>query len=99
MHTATDHTLAALQRVACDADAIEWEELPSMADSLRERLVVLGQQHRGFGPTEMSVWASTMPAGLAPLADRGAEPVFAEVVQGLAVREVNEPDVFRHFFG
>lgn len=95
MLTASDRTLAALQRVACDADAIEWEELPSMADSLRERLVVLGQQHAGFGPTEASVWATTMPAGLAPV----AEPVFAEVVQGLAVREVNEPDVFRHFFG
>lgn len=98
MPTASDRAIAALQRVACDTDAIEWEELPSMADSLRERLTVLGQQHvrhSGFGATEASVWAATRPAGL----ESPSEPVFAEAMQGLAVREVNEPDVFRHFFG
>lgn len=96
-----DPTLAALQRAALSVDTIEWEELPSMADSLRERLVMLGQHHdprrrSGVGPNAASAWAETRPASLEMLA---ALPPFDEPVRGLATREVNEPELFRHFFG
>ena len=67
------------------AGAIEWEELPSLASSVGKR----GQAS--------TVWDATRPAGLDPL------PVppspFREALSGIAVREVSEPDVFRHFFG
>jgi hypothetical protein len=96
-----DPTLAALQRAAASDDTIEWEELPSMADSLRERLVMLGQHHdprrrSGLGPAAASAWAETLPVDLDVLT---ALPVFHEPVRGLATREVHEPELFRHFFG
>jgi hypothetical protein len=95
----TTRPLSALQRPAWQADALEWEELPSLADSLAQRLVVLGERHRGLaedGPESRYDWAVTQAAGLDPLTP--SEP-FRETLQGLAMREVNEPDVFRHFFG
>ena len=66
------------------SDAIEWEELPSLAAALR---------HSGHasGP----VWDVTMPASLEPVFE--PDP-FREEIAGLATREVREPDVFRHFF-
>ena len=75
-----DPTLAALQRAAASDDTIEWEELPSMADSLRERLVMLGQHHdprrrSGLGPAAASAWAETLPVDLDALT---ALPVFHE---------------------
>ena len=74
-------------RPAAPAGAIEWEELPSLAGSLAQRIVAATT-----GP-----WDSTRPADL----DGGGVPSqpFREPVDGLAIREVNEPDVFRHFFG
>lgn len=89
-----DPTVTALQRLACDSDSIEWEELPSMAASLQDRLVNLGDR-RGGRPTATSAWEETRPAALEPLA---ASP-FQEKLHGLAIREVHEPEVFRHFFG
>lgn len=88
--------------------AIEWEELPSLADTLAERLVVLGTRHRhaleaararasaferaGSG----QAWDSTRPADF----DTTPAPrPFREPLDGLAIRETDEPDVFRHFFG
>ena len=89
--------------------AIEWEELPSLADSLTERLVVLGTRHRdaiaaakarasAFERAAVSshAWDSTRPAAFEP--DRPSQP-FREPLDGMAIREVVEPDVFRHFFG
>lgn len=93
------HTLTTLQRSALKADAIEWEELPSLADSLSQRLVVLGERHRAPSadePPSRYDWAVTQSADLDPLLP--SEP-FRETLHGLAMREVNEPDVFRHFFG
>jgi len=89
--------------------AIEWEELPSLADSLAERLVVLGTRHRDAIAAARSramaferaasmgqAWDATRPAELEP----GPPPrPFVEPLQGLSLREVDEPDVFRHFFG
>ena len=70
--------------------AIEWEELPSLAQRVR---------HAPTGPVQSgpatSPWDATRPAELerAP-----ASPPFREL-KGVAIREVSEPDVFRHFFG
>ena len=73
-------------RPTAPAGAIEWEELPSLAGSLAQRIAAATT-----GP-----WDNTRPAEL----DTGvpSQP-FREPVDGLAMREVNEPDVFRHFFG
>lgn len=88
---------------------IEWEELPSLAGSLVERLVVSGDRHHSasftaragtaaFEPAVRSgqPWDDTRPADLEPA--RPPQP-FHEPFNGLAIREVSEPDVFRHFFG
>ncbi|MGZ5206313.1 MAG: hypothetical protein ACXWCU_18425 [Caldimonas sp.] len=68
------------------AGAIEWEELPSLAGSLAQRIVAATS-----GP-----WDATRPAELDVAVP--SQP-FREPVVGVAIREVNEPDVFRHFFG
>lgn len=88
---------ASTQRSAWSADALEWEDLPSLSDSLAQRLIRLGERHSA---TSRSVptggWAPTLPAELEP--PMRSQP-FREPLEGLAVREVTEPDVFRHFFG
>ena len=64
-------------------DGIEWEELPSLAGTLGKRF-------------RNSVWDATMPA---PLDVAPPSPPLRETLDGLATREVLEPDVFEHFFG
>jgi hypothetical protein len=76
---------------------IEWEELPSLADSLHKRLVVRGTRHdfaesSGF----QASWDATMPASLDPVFE--PEPFNETSIDGLATREVRDGDVFRHFF-
>lgn len=67
--------------------AIEWEELPSLAARVRAR-------NESF--TASAPWDSTRPAEL----DAAGPPMpFQEPLQGVSIREVTEPDVFRHFFG
>jgi hypothetical protein len=96
-------------RPHADTGAIEWEELPSLADTLAERLVVLGSRHRDALAAAKAraaafervaaagrPWDATLPAELEPAPP--PQP-FREALGGLAVREVHEPDVFRHFFG
>ena len=90
---------AATQRAIANADSIEWEELPSFAGSLAKRLVTRaprGANDSAFLGGQAAAWDNTLPASLdpAPL----SQP-FRESLQGLATREVIEPDVFRHFFG
>jgi len=44
----------------------------------------------------MPMWAETMPATF----DSLAEPApFHEPLEGLSIREMNEPEIFRVFFG
>lgn len=66
---------------------LEWQELPpaATADGAFRR-----------GPRLGRAWANTMPAGLdtLPQAEFYCEPLL-----GLSIREVNEPEVFTHFFG
>ncbi len=69
------------------AGGIEWEELPSLA----------GQRDaRTANTAGHTVWDSTRPAELEPAIASGP---FREPLEGIAIREVVEPDVFRHFFG
>ena len=68
------------------AGSIEWEELPSLAARVR--------------PTDSSSasipWDATRPAAL----ETPSLPIpFREPMRGMAIREVTEPDIFRHFFG
>ena len=65
--------------------AIEWEELPSLAPRLR--------QPQPGRPT--AAWDATRPAEL----DLVPPSLPFRELQGVAIREVNEPDVFKHFFG
>jgi hypothetical protein len=87
----------AMARRGAYGPAIEWEELPSLADSLGKRLIHRGagadfQNSSGFGAAP---WDATMPAVLEPMFE--SDP-FSEPMNGVAIRELREPDVFRHFF-
>ena len=108
-HQQPKQYFAATQRAVANADAIEWEELPSLAGSLKQRLVQRGSWQIGMTPRRgandsafmhstgfASPWDNTMPAALDPVPD--SQP-FRETLTGLATREVIEPDVFQHFFG
>ena len=99
------HSTSSLQqfmsakRFLARGDAIEWEELPSLADSLAERLIHDPVRRRGvsqFDGAPVSAWDNTMPAELISIAP--TQP-YRETLSGLVTREVLEPDVFRHFFG
>ncbi|MBC8058700.1 MAG: hypothetical protein H7Y61_19185 [Rhizobiales bacterium] len=85
---------AVTQAVKRNADAIEWEELPSLA----RRVVPRGANDAEFLATSSfgRVWDNTMPASLD--ISPPSQP-FSERIEGLATREVNEPGIFRHFFG
>ena len=110
MQTLTLKNLPNSTRRAPVPGGIAWEDMPSMADTLSLRLVTQGGRRfvdldlsaansetggldSGFRP---ATWDNTMPADLEPALQ--PEP-FHEALQGLAMREVREPDVFRHFFG
>ncbi len=104
---------------------LEWEDTPSFAESLRERIQWVGSAPRSdarlaalrrllaeLGPemladamrlgTDDDVRAAaahhadTVPCELGP-----AVPItpFVEPIDGVAVREVSDADLFRHFFG
>jgi len=96
MNTPAKPFAAAPRRRLFDA-GIEWEELPSLADTLARRLAHGGVRASDFqnSSTFNSVWDPTMPAALDPLQESGP---FVESVRGLVTRELREPDVFRHFF-
>ncbi len=68
------------------AGGIEWEELPSLAQRVRP----LGAM------ASTTPWDATRPADLEPVS---VSQPFREPLEGVAIREVMEPDVFRHFFG
>lgn len=99
MNSTLRNAAAALrQRRGTYGPAIEWEELPSLADSLTRRLVSLSARHGGDFQASSgfhTVWDATMPAALDPLQESGP---FTESLTGLVTRELREPDVFRHFF-
>ena len=67
------------------APRLEWELLPSLLNRLVTRR-----------PRSQPAWRDTMPSEFDM-----AEPSqpFEEVLPGLSVREVREPDIFQIFFG
>ena len=92
------------------ADAgIEWEELPSLSEVVLRRHVPQGsyaiaatlvdeaRARLRSEPSKAPVWVETMPAVLDPLQPSG--PLAETHIDGLAAREILEPDLFRHFFG
>jgi len=66
---------------------IAWEAQPSL-----QHLVVRTESAHHDKPT----WAETMPAELDSLDEPQA---FQEPLEGLSIREMNEPEIFRVFFG
>ena len=67
--------------------SIDWEFQPSL-----QHLV----KRADAGPQDAPTWAETMPATL----DSFNEPVtFREPLEGLSVRDIDEPEIFRVFFG
>lgn len=110
-HAQPRQYFASTQRAVANADAIEWEELPSLASSLAERLVSRSRWQRDDATLQgandsrfqasrsfSNAWDSTVPAALDTLPAQPPTP-FREALQGLSTREVHEPDLFRHFFG
>jgi hypothetical protein len=93
-HPQPKQYFASNHRAVVYADAIEWEELPS----LTQRLVQRGANDSAFGQATgfSASWDNTMPAELDPAP---VSQPFRETLAGLSTREVIEPDVFRHFFG
>ena len=70
------------------ADAIEWEELPSLARTLRRDDLAASTGH---------VWLSTEPMPLLPPA-AGVPAPFAEPIDGMQMREIEGESLFGHFF-
>ncbi len=60
------------------------------------RLPSASELHAPSAADFNTAWGVTMPAELDALPT--PQP-FREAMHGLAMREVNEPDLFRHFFG
>ena len=63
---------------------VEWELLPSLWNMLGRR------------PRSQPAWLETVPSELDLV--EPSEP-FQEVLPGLSMREVREPDIFQIFFG
>ena len=65
---------------------IDWELLPSLRNMLLTRM-----------QRSSPVWSDTVVSDFGPAAYQSS--AFEEVVPGLAVREVSEPEIFAIFFG
>jgi hypothetical protein len=89
--------------LAANPGEIAWEELPSLAGVLREHLAARNVPRDTAEPAHAprpgaSVWDETVPAPLSTEPEKAPAP-FLETLNGLATRELSEPDVFEHFFG
>jgi hypothetical protein len=94
------------------AAGFEWEELPLTgavlrrhvpqashaiaAEFVRDARSQARQALRSTRPVT-PVWCETLPAVFDPL--EPSAPLADTRIDGLAAREIVEPDVFRHFFG
>ena len=83
--------LAATHRAVAYGGVIEWDEMPSMGRRLSVKRADF-EASSSFGNT----WNTTMAADFDAIPP--SQP-FRETLSGLHMREVNEPDVFQHFFG
>lgn len=99
-HTQAANPLASRYPTVNSNDAIEWEEMPSIAPRMVQmdlrpataKPVVMRTQATDFN----TAWGVTMPAHLEPTSQPAA---FHEAIRGLVTREVDEPELFKHFFG
>ncbi len=73
------------------AEALEWEELPSLSHILAHY-----RQHGTVART-VAVWHPTQPQALPPGTE--APQAFDEPIAGLQTRELDGTDLFDHFFG
>ena len=85
---------ATWQRTVAAQGSIEWEDVPSLAHRLRRALDGLD----ATGP-RAPAWDATMPAELMPAEPASPTAPLRQVLDGLAVREVDSAALFRHFFG
>lgn len=67
-------------------DGIEWEEMPTLA-----------VRRTGDDAQSGAAWKNTMPASL--MESIAPPRPFREALDGLSMREVDEPEIFQHFFG
>ncbi len=66
--------------------SIDWEFQPSLQHLVKRDVV----------PQDAQNWAETMPAAF----DATPEPAtFCEPLEGLSMRDIDEPEIFRVFFG
>jgi hypothetical protein len=105
-HPTTDHPLAPRR---AHAGSVEWEELPALTHVVVRRpvpqasyaiateLVREAEARLREAPAVKPVWTETLPAIFDPLLP--SAPLADTHINGLASREILEPDVFRHFFG
>jgi hypothetical protein len=103
----SSHRALAPHRAA--AGSVEWEELPTLSRVVLRRhvphasyaiaheMVREAQARLREAPSGAPVWTETMPAIFDPLVP--SAPLADTPLDGLAAREIAEPDVFRHFFG
>lgn len=81
-------------------NTIAWEEMPSFADSLPQRLLQTDSHSLLSADDQHDIdkpdWSDTQPAD--PLPTTEMQP-FEENLQGLATREVFGVEVFKRFFG
>ena len=82
---------AADPRTAAQGDPLDRDDKRALAESLAALLASGDAQERRGRP-----WDITMPAGLD--SPRPSQP-FEEPLRGMVIREVIEPQIFRHFFG
>lgn len=99
-HATAAHPLAPRHHRAMHRDTIEWEEMPSLAPRMVPMNLHPAAPQRPVVRSEASdfnsAWGITMPADL----DTPAQPTpFRETIRGLATREMDEPELFKHFFG
>lgn len=78
---------------------LEWDQLPLVADSIAQRLARLLERHRRDTAARDAAeehWTRTQAAEFDALP---LPSPFQEPLKGLKTREVDEPAVFRYFFG
>lgn len=88
-----------LHGLCAPSPELEWDQLPILTDSIAQRLALVLERHRrdtAAHDAAQQRWTSTQAAEFDALP---LSSPFREASQGLAMREVDEPAVFRYFFG
>lgn len=83
-------------RASSPPGVIEWEDMPSLVARVAQRNAADHGSANSSRFNTSQAWDETRPAEFD--AASVSQP-FREPFSGLAIREVSEPDVFRHFFG